>query len=583
MERFFKGIPASGGVALGVAVVFLKTNLFIPKYKIEHEENLEQEIDKLENALLRTRNELEELKKDMSKTALETGYLDSSILMLDDPMLRKQVQDKIHESWLNIEWIFNEVIEEMSVKLEKSEDAYFRERAPDVISIGQKVLKNLMGREELDIPKFDGSTIVVAHTLSPHEIITLFQKGVGGFVTEIGGRTSHVAIMARDLQIPSVVGVTDVTRKVNTNEQIIVDGMFGTVIAEPRHDTRTLYTFKEREQRRYAEYLKKIEKEDPALRTGEPIRLLANMDLEEEIDLVTRCGCTGIGLFRTEYMFMNRDQAPAEEEQAAIYGRISEAINPHHVVIRVIDVGGDKRPSYLMQYDEANPFLGLRGIRYLINHKDLLRTQMRAILRASVRGNVKLMFPMVNDPDELHQVLSVLDSCRETLEKHNIEYDENLQVGVMVETPSSVILLDRILDSVDFVSVGTNDLIQYTLAIDRGNGMVAGEFDPMHPAILRSLARISETASSRGIDLSICGEMAGDPLYTLLLVGLGYRSLSMGVMTIPMVKNILLQSDLDDARRIASRALKYGHKSEVDAYVRGQMRSRFPDLEDYFR
>jgi phosphotransferase system enzyme I (PtsI) len=208
---------------------------------------------------------------------------------------------------------------------------------------------------------------------------------------------------------------------------------------------------------------------------------------------------------------------------------------------------------------------------------------MRAILRASVRGNVKLMFPMVNDPDELHQVLSVLDSCRETLEKHNIEYDENLQVGVMVETPSSVILLDRILDSVDFVSVGTNDLIQYTLAIDRGNGMVAGEFDPMHPAILRSLARISETASSRGIDLSICGEMAGDPLYTLLLVGLGYRSLSMGVMTIPMVKNILLQSDLDDARRIASRALKYGHKSEVDAYVRGQMRSRFPDLEDYFR
>ncbi|MFW6181058.1 MAG: phosphoenolpyruvate--protein phosphotransferase [Spirochaetota bacterium] len=584
MEQFLRGIPASGGIAIGEAAVFLKSNLYIPKYTIDGDrQSVESEIDKLENALLKTRNELERLKQDLSKTALETGYLDSTILMLEDPTLKKRVAERIQQSYLNIEWIFNEVIQEMAFQLEQSDNTYFQERAPDVISLGQKVLKNLMGKQELQLPETANTVIVVAHTLSPHEIVTLYRKHVGGFVTEIGGKTSHVAIMARDLQVPAVVGIPDVTRLVNTGEEVVVDGRIGTVIIDPREDTRALYRFKEREQRRHEERLKRIEKRECALKSGEKVQLLANMDLEEEIDLVRQCGCTGIGLFRTEYIFLNREQPPGEDEQYRIYRDVVEAMRPYPVTIRVIDIGGDKRPTYTRQYQEQNPFLGLRGIRYVLAHRDLLYSQIRAILRASAHGKTRIMFPMVNDLDELSEVLSVLKECMGELRSREVPFDKGMLVGAMIETPACVLLLDRIVDMVDFISVGTNDLIQYTLAIDRGNGMVASEFDPAHPAILRSLKIIAETVINRPVELSICGEMAGDPLYTLLLIGLGYRVLSMGVNTIPVVKSIIIQSTREEAEEVAFRILSYPLKTETSSYLRREMIARFKELEDYFR
>ncbi len=584
MEQFLRGIPASGGIAIGEAAVFVKPNLYIPKYTIDGgEQSVESEIDKLENALLKTRNELEGLKQDLSKTALETGYLDSTILMLEDPTLKKRVADRIEQSYLNIEWIFNEVVQEMAVRLEKSENTYFQERAPDVISLGQKVLKNLLGKKELELPESANTVIVVAHTLSPHEIVNLYKKHVGAFVTEIGGKTSHVSIMARDLQVPAVVGIPGITKNVSTGETVVVDGRIGTVIIDPREDTRTLYRFKEREQHRHEERLKRIEKRECALKSGEDVQLLANMDLEEELDLVKQCICTGIGLFRTEYIFLNREQPPEEDEQFQIYRNVVEAMHPYPVTIRIIDIGGDKRPAYMHQYQEQNPFLGLRGIRYALEHRHLLHTQVMAILRASAHGKTKLMFPMVNDLDELSEVLSVVKGCMNELRSKRVPFDEDLAVGAMIETPASVILLDRIVDMVDFISVGTNDLIQYTLAIDRGNGMVASEFDPSHPAILRSLKTIAETVVNRPVELSICGEMAGDPLYSLLLLGLGYRVLSMGVMTIPVVKSIVIQSTRQEAEEVAFRVLSYPLKTETSTFLRGEMISRFKELEDYFR
>ena len=586
MEKFYKGIPASRKIALGNAVVFLRSNIFIPKYSIARsKESLEREIEKLEAALVKTKNQLEELRRDINQnhTALETGFIDISILMLDDPLIRDKVGKKIRDTYFNIEWVFNEVIEEMAGKLHESGDLYFKERAPDVISMGQKVLKNLIGGEEQEVPSSLKNAIVLCHSLSPPEFIYLYKRSMKAVVTEIGGKTSHVAIMARDLEIPAVVGVEGITKQVQTGDSLIVDGSMGTIILNPEKDTIVLYSFKRKENERYEKHLKKSEKRVCVLQDGPEIELLVNLDVEEELDLIHRNSCKGIGLFRTEYIFLNKDRSPSEDDQAAIYKKIVRKLTPYEVTIRTIDIGGDKKPAYMQYYEEKNPFLGWRGIRFALAHRELLKDQIRAILRASHFGNTRIMFPMVNDMDEIGEILQVMEDCKTELSEKRVPFDAKIPVGIMVETPSSIILLDRIADEIDFLSVGTNDLIQYTLAIDRGNGMVASDYDPTHPAILRSLKRICEVAAEKKLETSICGEMAGYPLYTLLLIGLGFKKLSMSMMSIPFVKNIVINSSLADAEQIANAALDIPSKKDVHHFIKTQMISRFKDLEDYFR
>jgi phosphotransferase system enzyme I (PtsI) len=586
MEKFFRGIPGSRIVATGKAVVLLKPTLLIPRYRIsQNVETIDKEIDKLENALLKTKNELEALKSEIEhqRTTVETEYLDSSILMLDDPTIKQRVSEKIRESYLNIEWVFNEVIEEMAHKLKNSDTHYFRERAPDIVSIGHRVLKNLIGTVEKDAPQVGRQSVVIAHTLSPPEIVYLYKLRIRAIVTEIGGKTSHAAIMAQDLEIPAVIGVENVTTMIQTGDTVIVDGTTGTVIVNPENDTEKLYRLKEREQKNNESTLRKIQNKACELKEGTAVSLLANMDLEEELDLVQQCGCTGVGLFRTEYLFLNRVEAPGEEVQFSIYRKVVEGLKPHPVTIRTIDIGGDKKPPYFEYVEEANPFLGLRGIRFALKHGELLRPQIRAILRAACYGEARMMFPMVNDVDELVAVRQVVDECEEDLKREGIPHHSSIKLGVMVETPSSVILLDKFSGHISFISVGTNDLIQYTLAIDRGNGMVADKFDPLHPAILRLLKQISDLASKNGIEAGICGEMAGDPLCTLLLIGFGYRILSMSTMNIPTVKNIIINSSSDEARIMADHVLNLSSSSEIRAYVSREMIARFKTLEDYFR
>jgi len=586
MEKFLKGIPGSGGFAIGSAVVFSKSNILIPKYTIKKTaESIEKEIDKLETALNKTRNQLDNLKKELESkhSPLETGYLDTTILMLEDPILRNRVMEKLKQSYLNIEWIFNKVIEEIAEKLGNSENNYFRERAPDVISLGTRVLKNLMGKEELEIPDSIKNPVIVAHTLSPPEIVSLYRKKVWGLVTEIGGKTSHVSIMARDFKIPAVVGLSGITGEIKTGDSIIVDGTIGTVVINPRRDTVTVYKYKAKEHQRYENYLSRFEKKESLLKEGEEVTLLANIDLEEELELIKKESCKGIGLFRTEYIFLNRNEFPTEEEQFSIYKRIVIRLNPFEVTIRVIDIGGDKKPPYMEHFEEKNPFLGWRGIRYALSHRDILKSQIRAILRSSVYGNARIMFPMVNDLDEIMEIKKVMKECMEELSREHIPFNEKINTGIMVETPSCVILLDKIAEHIDFISVGTNDLIQYTLAIDRGNGMVASEFDPSHPSILRSLNIINMVCREKHLEASICGEMAGDPLYTLLLIGLGYRKLSMSSMNLPVIKNIIVNSSIKDATKITNYALSLTSKKEITKYIREQMILRFKDMEDYFR
>ncbi len=586
MEKFYKGIPGSRRIAVGKAIVLLKSNIIIPRYPIApNVESIASEIEKLEEALKKTKDQLEDLKKELlrSQSTLETGYLDTTIMMLEDPTVKERVTEKIEQSYLNIEWIFNEVIEEMADKLQESEIHYFKERAPDIISIGRRVLTNLLGNTDKDIPKISKNSIIVAHTLSPPEVVHFNRLKIKAIVTEIGGRTSHVAIMAQDLKIPAVIGVGNITNLVNTGDTVIVDGTVGAVIVNPERDTEKLYHVKEREQKDFESNLQKLQQKPCILKEGISVDLLANVDLEEELKLVKQCGCMGIGLFRTEYIFLNRMESPDEEVQFSIYKKIIEGIQPFQVTIRIIDIGGDKKPPYLDYYEETNPFLGLRGIRFALTHADILKTQIRAILRAAQFGKVRLMFPMVNDLDELWDILKIVDTCKRELKNQNIGHDPSIEMGIMIETPSSVILLDKFAPYVNFISVGTNDLIQYTLAIDRGNGMVADKFDPMHPAILRSLQRISDFSSETGMETSICGEMAGDPLYTLLLIGLGYRILSMSTMNIPTVKNIIINSSINDARMLATEVFELSSAKKIHAFIRKEMIARFKSLEDYFR
>ncbi len=586
MENFFKGIPGSGKIAFGSALVFIKSNIIIPKYSISPGGNsIENEIEKLESALLKTRNQLEALKLDLqeSQSAIETGYIESTIMMLEDPLIKERVTEKIKESYLNIEWIFNEVMEEIAGKLQDSGDSYFKERAPDVLSIGQRVLKNLFGKQEVEIPKNIKDPIVVAHTLSPPEFIHFYKKNIKAVVTEIGGKTSHVSIMARDLEIPAVIGVNNIIKAVQTGDPIIVDGTIGMVILNPEKDSTTLYKYKTEQNKKYERTLKRITGKPCVLKEGTEITLLANLDVEEELNLVTKNYCKGIGLLRTEYIYLNRKQSPSEDEQCEIYKRVIKELSPYEVIIRVIDIGGDKKPPYMSYYEEKNPFLGWRGIRYALSHRELFKEQIRAILRAANFGNARIMFPMVNDLDEIQEIKNVMKECENELTLKNIPFKRNISSGIMVETPSSIILLDRIADMVDFISVGTNDLIQYTLAIDRGNGMVASEFDPTHPAMLRSLKMITDIASKKKLDVSICGEMAGDPLYILLLIGLGYKILSMSPVSIPIIKNIVINSSAAESEEIASRALEFTSKRDVNRYIREQMIDRFKILEDYFK
>jgi len=586
MEEFYKGIPASGRIAIGTAIVFKASSIIIPKYTIaQNEESIENEIEKLESALTLTKSQLEELWHELKKnpSTLESGYIDATILMLEDPLLKEKVLEKLHTYYFNVEWTFNEVIDELAGQLTSSPDYYFKERAPDVLSIGKKVLKNMLGNKELEIPKIIKDPIVIAHTLSPPEMIYFYKHNIKAVVTEIGGKTSHVSIMARDLEIPAVVGLSDITKNVQTGDQIVVDGTIGTVIHNPEKDTITLYEYKKSETVKYETHVKKIEKKTCRMKEGEEVLLLANLDVEEELVLLDKNVSKGIGLFRTEYIFLNKKQSPDEEEQFGIYKRIIEKLNPCEVTIRIIDIGGDKKPLYMSYYEEKNPFLGWRGIRYALSHKNLLKEQIKAILRASHFGNARIMYPMVNDLDEIQEICGVMNECKRELLDNKIAFNDNIPMGIMIETPSSIILLDKIAEYVDFISVGTNDLIQYTLAIDRGNGKVASAYDPTHPAILRLLRTIYEIAAQKRLEVSICGEMAGEPLYTLLLIGLGYRKLSMSPTRIPIVKYILINSSLHEAQQIATRALNLTSKKDVNQYIREEMLKRFKIFEDYFR
>ncbi|HXV21925.1 MAG TPA: phosphoenolpyruvate--protein phosphotransferase [Desulfuromonadales bacterium] len=578
-DTFLVGIGASPGIAIGETFMLNRARMAAVERHIATEE-VPAEIDAFMAAVRLSKKQLEEVKQGVTDRQLaEHLYIiDTHLLILEDQLLIDDTIAHIKKELVNAEGALKRTLSRFRQVFEAIEDEYLRERRSDIDSVGDRLLRNLMGVSQQSLAGIDRKVVIVAHDLSPADTMQMDKERIIGFLTDVGGRTSHTAILARSLGIPAIVGLESVTSLVAGGVPVIIDGSAGTVIFNPSPET-----FKEYLQKRQAyEYL---EKELLSYRTlaaetldGFRVHLRGNIELAEEIPLALEQGAEGIGLFRTEFLYMNRPAPPTEEEQVRIYREIIEKMAPQPVTVRTLDVGGDKFVPEINLIDEANPAMGLRAIRFSLKERRLFKQQLRAILRASAFGRVRVMFPMISGVAEIRACKACLEEARAELVAENIPFDPDLPVGIMIETPSAAMIAELLAREVDFFSVGTNDLIQYCLAVDRGNEHVAYLYEPLHPAVLRALRMICAAGKAAGIEVGMCGEMAGEPLYALVLLGLGFNELSMNAPGIPRVKRILRQIRRDEGERLLAELLELPTAREVTQRLEEEMSRRFPEL-----
>mgnify|MGYP005837960687 CR=1 FL=1 len=580
-----KGIAVSGGVGIGQAVVIERITTEICPRRIIRVEEVPLEVARFEAAVHAAAARLKTIKQgidDHHPLGEHSYILDTHIMLLTDKMFFDGTKRLIGTELLNAEWALTEIMMKITSAFDTIEDEYLRERARDVHFVGERVLKILMGiHHESKIHHLPPNAIIVAHDLSPADTVQLTREKVVGFAIDMGGKTSHTAIMARSLKLPAVTGLDKVTRLVQTGDTIIVDGSTGAVIINP--DPETVFRYRERRDvyRKYHQSLMTYGRL-PAVTSdgGYTARITANIELVDEIEIAADHGAEGIGLFRTEYLFLGRQEAPSEEEQYEAYRHVLSRYAPNPVTIRTLDVGGDKIAYSLNVAHETNPALGLRAIRLCLSRKELFKTQLRAILQAAVHGNCRLLLPMISCLSEIHAAKAVIEEVKKELASEGKEYQDRLQIGILVEVPSAVAIADMLAKEVDFFSVGTNDLIQYALAIDRVNEQVNYLYDTLHPAILRLIRQITNAGQAIGIPVSMCGEMAGDPVSIPILVGLGMNELSMNALSIPIVKKIIRSISVDECLELTRRAFDMHEAKEIHDLIENWMTRRFP--KDYF-
>lgn len=560
-----KGVAASSGIAIG-KVFLLEDDDFCLIQKEIPKNAREAELKRLNEAIEKTKIELKGTYSKINEILGENyaKIADVHLLILDDPALQKDVS-KMIEDGVNAEYAMFKVIEKIMRSFETIEDDYFRERKQDIQDVGKKILRNLLGKQERSLANIAKDSIVVAHNLTPADTVAIREVMVKAFATDIGGKTSHTAIVAQGLEIPAVVGLRNISLNVKTGDTMIVDGTKGEVILNPSDELIEKY---KKEIKVYSEINKELQKlKDLPAETldGHKVSIWGNIENPDEVKQVLNNGATGIGLYRTEFMYFNRTVMPTEEEHFEKYKQVVEEMAPNTTTIRTIDLGGDKlaKLGLLNLGLEENPFMGLRAIRLCLKYTDVFIDQLRAVLRASAFGKMRLMYPMISGIDELREANKILDKVKSDLKKENIKFDENIEVGAMIEVPSAALIMDIIAKEVDFVSIGTNDLIQYTLAVDRVNENVTHIYDPLHPAILRLIKTVIDAGHNAGIDVGMCGEMAGDPFYTPLLLGLGLDEFSVSSARIPQIKKIIRSTSLTDAKEAAEKILKCGDKSSI--------------------
>lgn len=579
VDTFLVGLGVSPGIAIGEAHLLSRARMAAIERTIEPSD-VDAEVAAFEEAVEQSRRQLEEVRRKVTeKHPKEHVYIiDTHLMMLDDQMLHDETLHGIRDLLLNAEGALKRAIDHFRQVFASIEDDYLRERMSDIDSVGERLLRNLMGESRQDLSTLKRKAIVVAHDLSPAETMQIDQNKVLGFVTDVGGRTSHTAIVARSLGIPAVVGLENVTALVPGGTPMIIDGSAGTVILNPSESTFREYLQKRQRYEYFEKELLSYRSLPAETPDGFRMVLRANVELPAELEQVCEAGGEGIGLYRSEFLFLSRPVPPDEEEQYLAYRKLVDTVAPHEVTIRTLDAGGDKFVEEINLTDEANPALGLRGIRFSLAETGMLKTQLRAILRASACGPVRVMFPMISGVAEVRRCKALLDECKEELRSEREPFDENIRVGIMIETPAAALIADRLATEVDFFSVGTNDLVQYCLAVDRGNEHVAYLYEPLHPAVLRALQMISRAGRDVGIPVAMCGEMASEPIYLPILLGLGFTELSMNAPCISRVKRIVRQVRRQEAEELLARAMEYSTAEEVARYLEREMALRFPGL-----
>jgi phosphoenolpyruvate-protein phosphotransferase (PTS system enzyme I) len=583
-EIHLQGIGVSSGIILGKAFLVEQGKVEIPTYSLHEKDEIEKEIKIFLKAIAITRSQFLETKKEIRKKGIKKGdfIIDAYLMILEDKLLIKETTNNIRKEKINAAWALKSVLNSLQKAFSEIEDDYLRERKTDLDFVGQRILQNLMGAETIDRHNISEKVIIVAHDLSPADSADLDLEKVLGFVTDVGGRTSHTAIMARALQIPAVVGLETVTRQIQSGDSIIVDGISGEVIIHPSQNVFNEYQTK---KANYDYSEKELLKFKPLLaetRDGYRIKLLANIEITEELPSVLHYGAEGIGLYRTEFLYLNRPELPSEEQHFQTYRKVIETISPNPTTIRTFDLGGDKFISRINVAQEINPALGLRAIRLGLREIDFFKTQIRAILRASALGKVRILFPMVSGMQEIYQIKDIIADVKEELKTKEQPFDPAIEVGVMIEIPSAVVIADFLAKEVDFFSIGTNDLIQYLLAIDRVNEHVSHLYKPLHPAVLRCIKRTVEAAHAEGIRVSMCGEMAGEPFYTPILLGFGIDELSMNALALLKVKKIIRSTYYRECQQLANETLKFSFTKQVEDFMQQELFSRFPEeLKDF--
>ncbi len=577
--EYIEGVPASPGIVMGKAFI-LDTERPHVSAEMIAAGDVEREIETFLSAIDEVKGELLRLRRSLEEELGETHarIFDAHLMILEDSMVIEGTLRRVREQRVGAALALTETIGQVTRAMEKTEDEYLRERVYDIKDIERRLLMRLLGRKVDSLRHFEDDVIVVARDLAPTHTASMHKERVIGFATEAGGRTSHAAIMARSLEIPAVVGMGGVTDRVSQGESIIIDGTLGVLVY--KYDEAILEYYLER-QRQYEEFERELLtlKDYPATtRDGRKFELAANIEIPDEVRSALSHGAEGIGLFRTEYLFIARDDLPSEDEQYEAYRHVVETMAPSNVVIRTLDVGGDKFGPHGAAEKEANPFLGWRGIRYSLSNPDIFIRQLKAILRASAHGSVRVMFPMISSLHEVRDARQVLEAARQELRSAGQPFDETVEVGVMIETPAAAAIADFIAQEVDFMSIGSNDLIQYTLAVDRGNGRVAYLYDEYNPAVLRLIDQTVRAAKRHRTWVGLCGEMAGNPLSVLLLIGFGLNELSTSPLMLPEIKSIIRSMSYSSARKMVQKALGMKTGSEVRRYLERVFTKKFPEI-----
>src|SRR6266404_2984096 len=576
-EIRFQGAGVSPGIAHGKIHVVRDDMDDVVRHSIERSQ-IPDEIARFETALIQTRMQILEMQQKIAEAigAKDAGIFDAHLLVIEDRTLIDEVLRKLESDLCNVEWVFQEVAASYSETLNKIDDPYLRERALDIQDVTKRVIRNLQGKAPKPFLAVTEPHILVAHNITPSDMATMDRHRVLGIATDLGSRTSHTAIISRSLEIPAVVGLHNATEKLETDQYVLLDGSAGLVIVDPTKETLARYSELEAKRVKVATALKELRETKSTTRDGRHIVLSANIELQEDVDAVATHGAEGIGLYRTEFLYLNRDTLPSEEEQYEVYHKVAETVRPDPLIIRTFDLGGDKlAPGTVDVGDEMNPFLGWRAIRFCLENVDLFKTQLRAIWRASAVGNVKVMFPMISGLEELRHAKEVLEEARREVGEKKVG---KMEVGAMIEIPSAAISADALAREVDFFSIGTNDLIQYTIAVDRVNEQVAHLYEPTHPAVLRLLKMIADAAHANKIWVGVCGEMARDVATIPILVGLGMDELSVGATSVPRVKMAVRSLAMPECQQLVNEVLQLQTSSEILARCLELATKRYGDL-----